>query len=91
MANMGAMLTNLTTRMEGYEKRQEDSMDDRTTSHTIFIAQPEACTSHAAPGRDPARQVLAETHDVFPDVAKEVRAQVVQRLQGDSHPVLPDR
>ena len=50
MANMGTMLTNLTTRMEGYKNRQVDRVDDTATSHMVFTPHPEASTSQAAAG-----------------------------------------
>ena len=46
MSEMGIMLTNLTTRMEGSEKRLDDR-DDPATSQAVFSVLPEASTSRS--------------------------------------------
>ena len=50
MANMGNLLSNLTTRMESYEKRSDDR-DNPFISQAVFSAPPEASTNGAARGQ----------------------------------------
>ena len=80
MATMGDMLTTLTTRMEGLEKKQW-TQDDTATAHMLYTARPEVSTSQAATSRPPARQTPAELN-AYPDVTEEVRSQVAHRLRG---------
>ena len=80
MANMVAMLTTHTTRLEVFEKKQV-TQDDTATSHMFYTAQPEISISQAARSHPPARQIPAEL-DAYPDVTEEVRAQVAQHLRG---------
>ena len=47
MANMGAMLNTLTTRMEGVQKKK-DTQDDTTASLLQYPSRPDADTRPAA-------------------------------------------
>ena len=76
MSNMGALLSTLNTRIEGFE-RQQDHMEGAAVSHTVYTAPPGASNS-----QDPEVQAVhprlmtAEMRAPLPDVADEVRAQV---------------
>ena len=72
MANMGIMLNNLTTRIEGLEKKK-DTEGDTTSSHLLYTSRPEISTSPAATSCPPARQAPAELH-TYPAMSEEVRA-----------------
>ena len=79
MANMGAILKTLNTRIEDLEKKQ-DTHVDTATSHMLYTSRPEVSTSPAATSCLPAGQTPAELY-AYPDVSEEVRAHVTQSLQ----------
>ena len=80
MSNMGALLSTLTTTMEGFE-RWQDHMEGAAVSNTVYTAPPGASTN-----QDPevlaalSKLMTAETCAPYPDMAEKVRAQVAQRL-----------
>ena len=73
MSNMGALLSTLNSRMEGFE-RWQDHMDGTAASHTVFTAPPGPSTCQIPEEQAaPPRLMTAEMRAPLTDVADKVR------------------
>ena len=80
MTNMGALLSTLNTRMEGFKRRQEHTKG-ATVSLPVYTSPPGSSTNQDPEVQAPhSRLTTAEMHAPLQDMADKVRVQVAQRL-----------